>query len=481
MDNSRKRISNFHLGEQLYDGARCEVYEARYAQAGGVVQSAVVKVLKPEFACIGEELRGFLREIDWARALRHSLFPRIMEAGEHDGHYFLAMERLDGWTLEALLRDLSVMQVRLPCQVALTLVHQIADGLQSVHEHCADNTHLGVVHLGIEPRNIMMRKDGAAAVFDFGEAMAAGLGDMAMTTHTTAYQAPERLRMLPLDQRADIYSLGKVLENMSTCMDPADLAQDLPALIARACSTHVEERFATMRDFMDAIEVVAGNRNLEFSCHACSRFGSELFGESEMRTDPRAQRPRAAAAPMRMPSEGMATAHGLPPEGMATAPGLSSEGMATAHGLSSEGMATAHGVPAESHNPCINPFIDVKTAPSAANPNEMITEPGGPLAEGSTDAARDSMLVEATELSPKPGFVDEHLAVTAMSAPQTMEELAASQEATRVSTAHIEATAPSVDKPKRKGFPEELVATKVYSQEPDTDDELESAIERLRR
>lgn len=459
MDNPRKRISNFHLSEQIYDGARCEVYEARYAQAGGVVQSAVVKVLKPEFACIGEELRRFLREIDWARGLRHSLFPRVMEAGEHDGHYFLAMERLDGWTLEALLRDLSVMQVRLPCQVGLTLVHQIADGLQSVHEHCADNTHLGVVHLGIEPSNIMMRKDGTAAVFDFGEAMAAGVGDMAMATHTTAYQAPERLRMLPLDQRADIYSLGKVLENMSNCMDPADLGQDLPALIARACSTHIEERFATMRDFMDAIEVVAGNRNIEFSCYACSRFGSELFGESEMRTDPRAQRPRAAAAPMRMPSEGMATAHGLPPED----------------------MATAHGVPPESHDPYLNPFIDAKTASSAANPNEMITEPGGPLAEGSTDAARDSMLVEATELGPKPKFVDEHLAVTAMSAPQTMEELAASQEATRVSTAHIEATVPSAGKPKRKAFPEELVATKVYSQEPDTDDELESAIERLRR
>lgn len=456
MDTPRKRISDFHLSRQVYDGARCEVHEARYAQAGGVVQSAAVKVLKPEFACIGEELRRFLREIDWARMLRHSLFPRIMEAGEHDGHYFLAMERIDGWTLEALLRDLAVMQVRLPCQVGLTLVHQIADGLQSLHEHCAENTHLGVVHLGIEPSNIMMRKDGAAAVFDFGEAMAAGVGDMAAaSTHTSAYQAPERLRMLPLDRRADIYSLGKVLESMSKCMDPSELGADVPALIARACNTHAEERFATMRDFMDAIEVVASNRNIEFSCHACSRFGLEVFGESEMRTDPRAHRPRAAAAPMRMQSEGMPTAHGLPP--------------------------TSY-----------NPFVDSKTTPSETSPNEMMTVAGGPLAEGSTDAepgavvaAAESVgdglgLVEATELSSKPRFIDEHLAVTAMSAPQTMEELAVSQDATRVSTAHIEASVPA-DKPKRKGFPEELVATKVYSQEPDTDDELASAIERLRR
>jgi serine/threonine protein kinase len=444
MDNPRKRISNFHLSRLIYDGERCEVYEARYAQAGGVVQSAAVKVLKPEFACIGEELRSFLREIDWARMLRHSLFPRIMEAGEHDGHYFLAMERLEGWTLEVLLRDLAVMQLRLPCQVALTLIHQIADGLQSVHEHCADNTHLGVVHLGIEPSNIMMRKDGAAAVLDFGESMAAGVGDIAMAgTDTTAYQAPERLRMLPLDRRADIYSLGKVLEDMTACMDPVELGDDLPVLIARACSTHLEERFSTMRDLMDAIEVVARNRNIEFSCHACSRFGSEVFGESDMRTDPRAHRPRAAAAPMRMPSEGMATAHGLPMDSPSS-------------------------------------FIDSKTTASEADSNEMITEKGGPIVESKSDTAHDSMLVEPTELSPQPRFVDEHLAVTAMSAPHNMEELAASQESTRVSTAHIEAAAPSEPKAKRKKFPEELVATKAYSLEPDTDEELASAIERLR-
>ena len=232
-----KRISNFHLGRLLYDGDRCEVYEARYAQAGGVVQPAAIKVLKPEFACIGEELRAFLREIDWARGLRHSLFPRIMEAGEHDGHYFLAMDRLDGWTLEAVLRDLAVMQVRLPCQVALTLIHQVADGLHSLHEHCEDNTHLGVVHLGIEPSNIMLCREGTARVLDFGETMAASVGDIALAgTDTTAYQAPERLRMLPLDRRADIYSLGKVLEDMSACMDPAEVDEGMHNLIARACA-----------------------------------------------------------------------------------------------------------------------------------------------------------------------------------------------------------------------------------------------------
>ena len=457
-----KRISNFHLGRLLYDGDRCEVYEARYAQAGGVVQPAAIKVLKPEFACIGEELRAFLREIDWARGLRHSLFPRIMEAGEHDGHYFLAMDRLDGWTLEAVLRDLAVMQVRLPCQVALTLIHQVADGLHSLHEHCEDNTHLGVVHLGIEPSNIMLCREGTARVLDFGETMAASVGDIALAgTDTTAYQAPERLRMLPLDRRADIYSLGKVLEDMSACMDPAEVDEGMHNLIARACSTHIEERFATMRDFMEAIELVAQKRDVEFSCHACSRFGSELFGSSEMRTDPRSHRPQTAAAPMRMPSEGMATAHGLPSE-------------------------------------VDNPFANSKTTPDERpneNPHETITEPGGPMAEGSTDAARESELIEPTELSSKPRFIDEHLAVTAMSAPHEMIDLAASQESTRVSTAHIEAAAPPRDTaaepeasdapstatPRRKKFPEELVKTKVYSEEPESDDELASAIERLRR
>ncbi len=403
MDTTPKRISNFHVSRVLHKGRKCEVYGARYAQSGGVVQSAAVKVLKPEFACIGEELRCFLREIDWARSVRHSLFPRIMEAGEHDGNYFLAMERVDGWTLSDVLRDLAIMQISMPLQVALSILHRIADGMQSMHEFCQGEVHLGLVHLSIEPSNIMVRRAGTVALIDFGETMASRVGDVASRADGKgAYQAPERLRMLPVDCRADIYSLGRVLESMSVCIVAEELDSELLEIIGKACRTHAEERFASMRTFMDAIECLATQRGFDFSSHACSAFLSEVFGVPNLQADPRAHSPRETAAPLRMPSEGMRTAHGLPME------------------------------------PDAPERFGTDTEPSMAEvcPDLMMTVPGG------------AMVKESGGAEPALGLA--------------------------------ESTAPLAPR-KRTAFPDELIPTKAYNSQPDTDDELAVAIERLRR
>ncbi len=303
MDKPHSRISNFHLSHRLNDGLKCEIFEARYCLAGGVVQPAVVKLLKPEIACIGKELRAFLREVGWARVLRHRLFPRVMEAGEHDGHYFLAMERIDGRTLEGLLGHLMAIQRSLPFEVGLNWSHQIADGLAYLHQS-------NVVHLGLQPANLLMRRQGHAALVDFGETGKTHGDVVIVDQRGTSYQAPERTRMLPVDQRADIYSLGKIIETMSYSMDADQVGTDLPALIGRACSMHVEDRFESMQAFMDGIEVVATNHNVELSADTCSRFLSEVFGDAGKRVDPRSRRPQQSATPFRMPSQGIATVLG---------------------------------------------------------------------------------------------------------------------------------------------------------------------------
>lgn len=441
MDDARKCISNFHLSGLLHAGQKSEVHSARYAQAGGVVQKAAVKVLRPEYACIGEELRCFLREIDWARSVRHSLFPRILEAGEHHGNYFLAMERIDGWPLEVLLRHLSATQVALPLQVALTLIHQLADGLQSMHEYCQGEDHLGLVHLGIEPSNIMVRRSGTVLLIDFGETVASARGDVvAASDRAASYQSPERLRMLPLDCRADVFSLGRVLESMLECMDPAEVDDELRALVSRASNVHADERFPTMAPLMSSLEGIAAKRSIDFSCHTCSRFLSDVFGDSEVQTDPRARRPRSAAAPLRMASEGIPTV-------------CDTSQQALPLPLESDTDTDAMAIPAKE--------------PERAE-----------LRDAFTPIFSDT--IETNEPHKK-RFIDEHLAVTAMGAPQMMEGLAASEELTQESAAHIEVSAPVRRPSGRKKFPEELIATKAYSPSPNTDEELAVAIERLRR
>jgi len=366
----------------------------------------------------------------------------------------MAMERMKGWTLEVMLRDLSLQQVSLPCQVGLTLVHQIADGLCGLHEQVSDSAPTGLVHLGVTPANLMMRKEGSAALFDFGETVAAGAADgVVPDSRGGAYQAPERLRMLPVDCRADIFSLGRVLESVASCMDPEDLKADLPALIARACSVHAEERFSNMRQFMEAIEVVASNRQIEFSCYVGSRFMADIFGGSELQANPRAHSPRSSASPMRMPSEGLATAFGS--------------------ALDSEPSLKETTLGEASYETGADKGID----PDEVTSKGAVLALGAVLGQEEVTSKGEPMPMEDTERSAQPQrkFVDEHAAVTVMGAPQDMEGLARSEESTEEGAARLAASGAG------KAWPEELVATKAYNSDPETDDELASAIERRRK
>lgn len=441
MSEKLRKISNFHLTRTLHEGVKSEIYEARYTQLGGVVQSAAVKLLKPWMACIGDELRAFLRELGWARDLGNPVAPRVLEAGERDGNYFLAMEYIEGWTVAELLRSLAVLQVSLPAQVGLTIVHQIAEGVQQMHAYAEAGQPVGVVHLGIQPDNIILRKTGATMLVDFGMTTTEGSDEVIeFDGPGGAYQAPEHLRMLPVDCRADVYSLGRVLGDLAQSMAPDQIGEDLPALLARACHVHAEERFASMAEFIVAIELVASNRGVQPSVAACKDFAAEIFGKSEGKSDPRARRPQSVP-PMVMQSEGLATAfaHTIEPErdeqdslrstvmGGPDAPDLRSTVMG-----GPDVMATTPGGP------------DLRFGEPEFGNEEPTERNMSPHASGEEQEAPE----------PRARFVDQHKAVTVMGAPQMLADLASSEETTAVLEEQARAG---------QGFPEELIATISYA------------------
>jgi hypothetical protein len=96
-------------------------------------------------------------------------------------------------------------------------------------------------------------------------------------------------------------------------MNPDDLADDLPALLARAIHEEPDSRFPTMRDLQVAIEVVAKNRGFEPSSKTCAKFTETIFGHKAGRPDPRDNRPQSAVA-MKMASDGLKTAFAAPRE-----------------------------------------------------------------------------------------------------------------------------------------------------------------------
>lgn len=203
-------IGRYEVRERLGEGAMADVYRAHDPGIGRVV---AVKVLKPEYARDAEIGRRFLREARAAGALNHPNIATIHDVGEAGGVAYLAMELVEGRPLDAVMQT----QGRLPHERVLLLARQLADALAYAHR-------AGVVHRDVKPSNILLSEDGRTAkLLDFGVAR---LGDadpaslaktqVGQLIGTPRYMSPEQALGLPVDGRADLFSLGVVLYEMVT-------------------------------------------------------------------------------------------------------------------------------------------------------------------------------------------------------------------------------------------------------------------------
>ncbi|HTU89116.1 MAG TPA: protein kinase [Gemmataceae bacterium] len=177
-----------------------------------------IKAMLPGLA-ENEGLRQrFLREARLAASLKHDHIVTIHQVGEDRGAPFLAMEFLEGESLEDRLKS----ECKLPLAEVLRIGREIADGLQAAHER-------GLIHRDIKPGNIWLEKlpeRGASAprfrvkILDFGLARTA-VDDVHLTQSgaivgTPAYMPPEQARGEKVDARCDLYSLGCVLYRLCT-------------------------------------------------------------------------------------------------------------------------------------------------------------------------------------------------------------------------------------------------------------------------
>lgn len=156
------------------------------------------------------ETERFYNEARSAAALTHQNIAVVYEIGEHEGQIFIAMEYVEGQTLKDIVGATHASPLRL--NQILDSAIQIAQGLTKAHEH-------GIVHRDIKPANIMIDKDGAAKILDFGLAKLKGsakLTKTGSTLGTAAYMSPEQARGEELDHRSDIFSFGTVLYEMLT-------------------------------------------------------------------------------------------------------------------------------------------------------------------------------------------------------------------------------------------------------------------------
>lgn len=219
-------LNDYKILDRLGKGRMAGVYKAQH-HLGQVV---ALKVLPPSKAKDAQLYARFQRESRLALKLQHPNIVRTFEVGKAAQLHYLAMEYLEGETLEEVL----LRRKQLRPDEAVHLVHQALQGLQHIHER-------SLVHRDLKPSNLMivpaaqapndllratvkildiglgraLMDEGAEAAFD------AGLTGEGVMLGTPDYMAPEQARdARGIDIRADIYSLGCVLYHLLTGQPP---------------------------------------------------------------------------------------------------------------------------------------------------------------------------------------------------------------------------------------------------------------------
>lgn len=190
---------------EIGHGAMGVVYEALDPTIGRKIALKAIR-----FDGIGttadEAARRFKNEARAAGGLNHPNIVTVYDAGEDSGLLYLAMEFIEGSTLEALIRE----QRTIATAQTIDIIRQVCAGLDFAHAK-------GIIHRDVKPGNIMLASNGLAKITDFGIARAGeAMTITGQVVGTPNYMSPEQVLGKPLDGRSDLFSVGVILYEMVT-------------------------------------------------------------------------------------------------------------------------------------------------------------------------------------------------------------------------------------------------------------------------
>ena len=201
-------IGKYRIIGALGEGGFGHVYKAEDPAIGNIVAIKVLNVQNDE-----NMLRRFRAEAVTSARLRHKNIVTIFDFEEQNGVPYLVMEYLDGKNLQHLVANRNAV----PVIDKLSLMSEVAEGLQYAHEH-------GVIHRDIKPANIMRLNDGSVKIMDFGIARftqrTTSLTAVGYMVGTPEYMAPEQFMGDAVDWQVDIWAYGVVFYEILTGRNP---------------------------------------------------------------------------------------------------------------------------------------------------------------------------------------------------------------------------------------------------------------------
>jgi serine/threonine protein kinase len=239
-------FGRYRLLERLGEGATAEVWKAKSFGVEGFEKILAVKRLLPAFARYQRFSERFVQEAKLALRLSHANVVQVFDLGAaafgQEETCFIAMEYVAGLDLATLVARCREQGVELPIGMCVYVAAEVAKGLEHAHRRRDEQLRpLGIVHGDVSARNVLLSWEGEVKLSDFGVGRARDvfeqeIGPPRLRAGQYAYMSPEQAGGQSVDARADMFSLGVVLYEMLTSVNPlrAPSVADTVAR-ARAC------------------------------------------------------------------------------------------------------------------------------------------------------------------------------------------------------------------------------------------------------
>ena len=216
-------FGHYVLVEEVGVGGMARVYKAVRAGPMGFRKEVAIKQILPQAAKDKKQIKALINEARLGGFLHHRNIVEVFEFDQVDDLYYIAMEFVDGYTLEQILRRIPV-QGKLPPRIALAIAIQLCQGLGYAHSAQDDSGRaMNLVHRDLKPGNVMVDHRGVVKIMDFGVARAETnlftTQTVGMTKGTPAYMSPEQTtgeKLDPIDRRSDLFSVGSLVAEVIT-------------------------------------------------------------------------------------------------------------------------------------------------------------------------------------------------------------------------------------------------------------------------
>lgn len=272
-----RTLGPYIVTRKIGQGGMGVVYQGEDTRLGRPV---AVKALPPRLGRDEGRRERLRREARAAAALSHPGIATVYALEEFDGHLYIVSEYVQG---ETLREELARGPLRMPSVVTTAI--EIAEALAAAHER-------GIVHRDLKPENVMRTSDGRVKILDFGlarffdavtdaDAAAVRLTEPGAVLGTPGYMSPEQLRGVAADLRSDQFAFGAMLYELASGVhpfaastaastialvieaDPKPLERvcrtapvSLARIVARCLQKQREDRYATTRELVAALEAV---------------------------------------------------------------------------------------------------------------------------------------------------------------------------------------------------------------------------------